>query len=164
MFSNFFFYPSLCRVNQPVGSPRVPQKDGAAPCGLPCARLACSARLGHGAALSALRRSAHSALPPPPPSTVHLHLNQRRNRTTRGERRPALDRNPRTPSPAGLVRHGTQFKNRSLPEARPARQLAASSAAPRRAAPVACPPPGEQFIPRKLDEFLDSCEEVREES
>lgn len=129
----------------------------------------CSARLGHGAALSALRRparlKAHPALPPSPPLPAPKpHTRGERGRSSASfivtePRRSQPDYSARTPESL------TDQSPRCVPLIRsPASSSAPLRSVPRRAGPDRSLPPGEQFIPWKLDELLESCEQVREES
>lgn len=132
----------------------------------------CSARLGHGAALSALRRSAclaaHSALPPAPAPSPPQPA---RNCTaTEGEHdHPSLSLGLRQCLLANLSIRSSTFKTRSPLLVRPTPPLT-RRAAPRRSAPgrfsfvFLTLPIGDPFLLWMLDELLESCEQVREES
>ncbi len=79
----------------------------------------------------------------PPSLHLHLHLNQRRNNITRGDRIRVRDwtrGTPRRPQPA-LSAQEAGVSERSVPEVRPARSLARQQlrAVPRRAGPFASP-------------------------
>lgn len=129
----------------------------------------CSAHLGHGAALSVLRRSArleaHPALRPPlspPQPALKPHNRGREDNSSTSfivtePRRSQPDFSP--PTLASL----TDQSRSCVPLIR---QKAPRLLAPFRSLPGRSDrfPPGEQFIPWKLDELLDSCEQVREES
>lgn len=136
----------------------------------------CSARLGHGAALSALRRSAclaaHSALPPAPaPSPPQPARNCTATEAERDH--PSLSLGLRQCLLANLSIRSSTFKTRSPLLVRPAPPLT-RRAAPRRSAPLRTGsvlvfffltfPIGDPFLLWMLDELLESCEQVREES
>lgn len=121
------------------------------------------------------RLTAHSALPPPPSPPQPA---PRPHRKKRGGRPPAsviVNRgsphraqtisSQETGVSAAISPGGASTAHPLRPPAAPRR------AVPRRAAPIRAgqvrslsPPLEKQFIPWKLDELLESCEQVREES
>lgn len=95
----------------------------------------CSARVGHGAALSALRRSArltaHPALPPPPSPPQPAPKQEERGRSSAS----AIATEARRPTAALLLSQDTGTLSPISPGGAP-RSSARPPAAPRRAAPT----------------------------
>ncbi|KAK5847603.1 hypothetical protein PBY51_016718 [Eleginops maclovinus] len=122
----------------------------------------CSARLGHGAALLPLRRAARLYAPSSLP--LHPHSAQEQH-TPVGERTSIRIFHSNRGS---LLSQDPGVSDRSVPEVRPDNPLFSApllfAPVPFCAGPVRSLPPGDQFIPWKLDELLESCEQVQKES